>query len=335
MPGNLVIRLKGMGDIIHLIPALRVLRHNFPSEDFFFLCQKPFGQIVPSSLKINLIEVGKKPSTLETLRLIKFIRSKRFDRLFDFFGNPRTAIISLFSAIPWRAGFDYRVRKYAYHTVFRPPDSNKYLPELFREFLEFFKIEGPVKSPELQIEESAMLKASDFFLGKKTGKPLLGVNPHATYPSKAWPIKHFENFIRLWHDNTGERTIVFWGPGEQPAAQRLIESLSPALAFTHPPLALRELAAFISKLDVFLTTDSGPMNLAWAMGIPTVALFGPTTRRAVSPRGPNHLVLFHPNLSCLECHKEVCKDGRCMSEISPHWVLQRMTEKFPQWFSPK
>lgn len=326
MPGTLLIRLKGLGDIVHLLPSLQRLRATRPDEPLGFLCQKPFGAIVPASLGVQIFELRPGASFWETLALVRRVRRQRYDRLFDLFGNPRTALISLLSGIPFRAGFDYRIRRWAYHATFRPPDPNRHLMALFGEFLDHFGLRGPLDRPRL--EWSAADAAVAQAIVRERGRPLLGMNPHTTYPSKAWPLEHYRELAARWHAATGQPVLVFWGPGEEATARRLVADLGPERAFTHSALTIPQFVALLARLDLFVTADTGPMNIAWALDVPTVALFGPTTRRAVAPRGPRHLVLHHRSLDCLECHREVCPDGRCMRELSPDQVWDEIWAKY-------
>jgi len=332
MPGTLVIRLKGMGDIVHVIPALKILRENRPYESLGFLCMKPFGSLIPRNLGVEIFQIAPGAAFGETLSLLRKIRKRKFDRLIDFFCNPRTSLISILSGIPMRAGFDYRIRRWAYHKLFIPKDSNRHLSELFGEFLEFLGMGGKIEHPHLEISENDREWANEFVRKHDARFPLLGVNPHASYPSKAWPTEYFEAFIKAWNEATKKPALVFWGPGEYQKTARLLESIGERGCFTHPPLTLSQLIALISKTNLFLTADTGPMNIAWALKVPTVALFGPTTRRAVAPRGDRHLVLFNEELGCLQCHKEVCSDGKCMKSLTPDFVFRKTKEKYVEFF---
>ena len=327
MSGTLVIRLKGMGDIVHLLPSLEMLARRDWMRPISLLCQAPFGDIVPDDAGIDLIQIPAHASPRQMFELIRRIRKRHFDRLFDLFANPRTAIISFFSGIPRRAGFAYRGRQYAYHETWTPPDPNIHLATLFRDFFASFGIEGEIGHPRLALPEESATKAASFLSGSGLQKPLLGINAHATYPSKAWPECHFEELIRRWHRTTGRPALLFWGPGERPATDRLLAKLGPELAVTHPALSIRDFIALLARLDLFVTGDTGPMNLAWALNTPVVALFGPTTRRAVAPTGAQHVSLHHPTLACLQCHKETCADGRCMTELTPDLVWEAILGK--------
>ncbi len=329
MSGILIIRLKGLGDIVHLIPVLRMLRRQRPKETIGLLCQKPFGQIIPAELEIRLFELPNHAGFADTCRLLKDIRRCHFDMLFDLFANPRTAMISLLSGINERYGFDYRVRRHAYTRTFSPANPNRHLMYLFGEFFRHFGIEGELEFPDLVMPPDVCKKAALSIENGFTGlRPLLGINPHTTYPSKAWPEEYWAEIIRLWHSLTGRPVLVTWGPGEREAAEAIVASAGADKAFMHAPVRIDEFAALIASLDLFLTADTGPMNIAWAVNTPTVALFGPTTREAVMPRGEMHISLFDDSQSCLQCHQEVCSHKSCMWSMKPQWVLDKILQKY-------
>ncbi len=329
MSGTLIIRLKGLGDIVHLIPVLRLLRQQNPAENIGLLCQKPFGQIIPPELGIRIFELPNHAGVTDTFKLIREIRKQRYSRLFDLFANPRTAVISLFTGIKERFGFDYRIRRHAYTKTFAPQNPNKHLMYLFGDFFAHFGVAGQLTPPDLKfpasVQEKAMLAIKEGFSGRR---PLLGINPHTTYPSKAWPEEHWIEFINLWHGKTGNPALVTWGPGERRAAEKIVEKAGKEKAFIHEAVAIDEFAALLAGLDMFVTADTGPMNIAWAVNTPTVAIFGPTTREAVMPRGPQHVSLYDETLACLQCHQEVCAHKSCMWSIKPAQVIEKILQKY-------
>lgn len=329
MAGVLLIRLKGLGDIVHLLPVLRMLRVQRPDQTIGLLCQKPFGQIVPPELQIKIFELPAHASIVETFKLVRQIRDEGFTQLFDLFCNPRTAVISLLSGVKQRFGFDYRIRRHAYTKTFAPANPNKHLMHLFAEFFAYFGITGELGTPDLTYSSSVRQKAADAIPEKfRKVKPLLGINPHTTYPSKAWPEDYFIEFIKLWHAKTGAPTLVTWGPGERDAAAAIVAKAGAEKAFSHESVRIDEFAALLGMLDLFVTGDTGPMNISWAADTPTVALFGPTTREAVAPRGDQHLTLFDPTVDCLQCHQETCSHKTCMYSMKPDWVLEKICEKY-------
>lgn len=328
MAGILIIRLKGLGDIVHLIPSMRMLREKYPELPLALLCQKPFGQIIPPELDVKVFELPAHAGIIETFKLLKKIRREKFEYLFDLFANPRTAVISFLSGIKNRYGFDYRIRRNAYSKTFKPSDSNLHLMYLFGEFFAEFGFSGKLDHPRLVPSTEIKKVVRDQLRELKVERPLLGINPHTTYPSKAWPEEYYVQIIRLWFEKTGKRVLVTWGPGEVEAARRIIAEAGEEKAILQPRVKIMEFAALLGELDVFLTADTGPMNISWGVDAPTVAMFGPTTRKAVAPEGEKHLVLFNPEIECLQCHLEQCSHKSCLYSMSPEWVFEQIIKKY-------
>ncbi len=176
--------------------------------------------------------------------------------------------------------------------------------------------------------------------GKLSGlkRPILGINPAAAYGSaKRWLPERFAE-VGIWFiRDTGGSVVIFGGTNEVGISQE-IEFLVRRECGTlppHPPLSkggqeggscsvlnlagttsLRELIAMISECDVFLSNDSGPMHIAYAVGTPLVALFGSTSPDLTGPVGESNVVI-HPDIPCSPCFERTCKnnDMQCMYDI--------------------
>jgi 3-deoxy-D-manno-octulosonic-acid transferase/heptosyltransferase-1 len=89
---------------------------------------------------------------------------------------------------------------------------------------------------------------------------------------------------------------------------------------------LRELAALYKMASLLVTTDSGPMHLAAAVGTPVVALFGPTSPERTGPYGEGHIVI-RQGLPCSPCFRKTCDTLECMNTIGVDEVLQAVRER--------
>ena len=81
--------------------------------------------------------------------------------------------------------------------------------------------------------------------------------------------------------------------------------------------SISELTSLISKLDLFITCDSGPMHLAATFQVPTVTIFGPTKDSETSQWMNQNSVIVKKNLNCQPCMQRRCplKHHQCMSMI--------------------
>jgi heptosyltransferase-2 len=157
-------------------------------------------------------------------------------------------------------------------------------------------------------------------------KPILGINPGASYGSaKRW---YPEEFAKVAGELSSQYDIViFGGPGEKDIAMDIEKSLIEKGIDNYQSLAanttIPELIDHISKLDLFITGDSGPMHVAAAFQVPTVAIFGPTKDDETSQWMNDKSIIVKQNLDCQPCMKRTCplQHHDCMSLIKAVDVL--------------
>ena len=157
-------------------------------------------------------------------------------------------------------------------------------------------------------------------------KSLLGINPGASYGSaKRW---YPEEFAKVAGELSGQYDIViFGGPGEVNIAGDIERLLIEKGVGNYQNLAgnttIPELINNISNLDLFITGDSGPMHVAAAFQVPTVAIFGPTKDDETSQWMNDKSVIVKKNLDCQPCMKRTCplKHHNCMKLITSAKVI--------------
>ncbi|MDH1977055.1 glycosyltransferase family 9 protein [Aliarcobacter butzleri] len=158
------------------------------------------------------------------------------------------------------------------------------------------------------------------------GKPTLGINPGATYGSaKRWYPKEFAK-IAIEMSKKYD-IVIFGGPAETNIAKDIETELVSKGITNYQNLAgkttIPELIEKIAGLDLFITNDSGPMHIAAAYKVKTIAIFGPTkfteTNQWNNPNGE----IVTKNLDCAPCMKRVCplKHHNCMKDITAADVL--------------
>jgi heptosyltransferase-2 len=166
---------------------------------------------------------------------------------------------------------------------------------------------------------------------KKNNKSkVLGINPGASYGSaKRW---YPEEFAKVASKLSSQYDIViFGGPGEKDIAMDIEKSLIEEGVINYQNLAgnttIPELINRISTLDLFITGDSGPMHVAAAFQVPTVAIFGPTKDDETSQWMNDKSVIVKKNLECQPCMKRTCplQHHDCMNLIKAVDVLDSVT----------
>jgi len=175
------------------------------------------------------------------------------------------------------------------------------------------------------VPDSLKIYQKQMPLEKSTGKKV-GINPGATYGSaKRWYPEKFAEVVIALSDRYD--IMIFGGPNETDIAADIEEGLKKAGVANYTNLAgkttIPELIRKISELDLFITGDSGPMHVAAAFQIPTVALFGPTRDKETSqwknPKG----IIVKKEMACAPCMKRTCPlaHHECMKFIEAKDVL--------------
>ena len=120
-------------------PSIRLLRKSFPEAEVSFLTEAPADQVLRNSPFLDKIYLYPEVNTIkESISFVQNLREQQFDCVIDFFGNPRSALMTFFSGAPLRIGFDFRGRRWAYtnrvkistHLTYAAQDKTQLLAEL-------------------------------------------------------------------------------------------------------------------------------------------------------------------------------------------------------------
>ena len=156
--------------------------------------------------------------------------------------------------------------------------------------------------------------------------PTLGINPGGSYgDAKRWyAIEFAEVAAKLCNQYN---IIIFGDSREKDIASDIEKSLVKRGVTNYQNLAghtsISDLIDYISRLDLIITGDSGPMHIASYFQVPTVAIFGPTKAQMTSQWMNNKSIIVKKNLSCQPCMKRTCplKHHNCMKLIKSVDVL--------------
>jgi heptosyltransferase-1 len=142
------------------------------------------------------------------------------------------------------------------------------------------------------------------------------LNPGAGWGAKQWPAERYGQVARRLAED-GLKSLINFGPGEEPLV-RAVELASDGTAQSVTG-SLTELIALTRRARLFIGGDTGPMHLAAALGIPVVAIFGPTNPARNGPFGTRSIVLRSP--ASPTTHSRRAQPDPGMLEISSDEVV--------------
>ena len=290
-----------LGDAVMVTPAIENIVNFYKDVDIIFI-----GSFVS-------IEVLKNhPKAIKTLVLDKKYTSLykisrdlgNFDAFYSFRSSVRSNFFKLLISAKKKHQFDKN--KYQnYHQV-----------EKYNDFI----------NDSLLIDSTAGKLQIYGYNIAKSKKKILGINPGASYgTAKCWYPQEFAKVARKLSSEYD--IIIFGGPGETDIASDIEQVLIDCSVKNYKSLAgnttITELINQISNLDLFITGDSGPMHIAAAFQVPTVAIFGPTKDAETSQWMNDKSTIVKKNLDCQPCMKRKCplKHNNCMKLIKAGEVL--------------
>ena len=157
------------------------------------------------------------------------------------------------------------------------------------------------------------------------GKLVIGVNCARSWPVKEWSAAHWQALIDKIHAEYDAVVLQFgFTKGKDDEYERLCG--------THffPVLKSDELIALIAGCHLIVSTDSGPVHIAGAAGVPVVGLYGANAPQYRLPPDSPGTGLFS-QIPCIFCHHESPRghwqtgcpnDIRCMKELAPETVFE-------------
>ncbi|WP_319582427.1 lipopolysaccharide heptosyltransferase II [uncultured Pseudodesulfovibrio sp.] len=329
-----------LGDAVLTLPLLKALKDRYSDAEIHFFVRAGVQSVFEGQPEITQVRPfakrGKQKSLNAAVRLGWEIGREGFDLWISTHTSLRSALVAGATGIKRRIGYSHPwYNRLAYtETVDRRFNELAEIERLM-ELARPLGITGPAPKARLILPEESVLAAARFWETSAFDRPVLGLHPGSTWPTKCWPVQYFSDIVTK-ATAEGAHVLVFAGPGEEQVAAQVIDGAkADPLRVTNlaGQLSLPDLAAYLGRLDAYLTNDSGPMHLAWTQDVPLVALFGPTVEQlGFFPRGANSTVLQNDGLECRPCGlhgPKKCPKGhfKCMQELTTDRVWDALKVK--------
>ncbi len=315
----LVIKPGAIGDVLLSTPVIENLRLNFPYAEINYLTQSFCKDVLTDNPYLTRVLTYDLKKGDSSYCLIKNIHNQKYDLIIDLFCNPRTAIITLNSEAKFRVGFPFSWRRIAYNIKVKPRSSEVHNIEFNLDTLRALDLKIVANKPKFFMNAVHTEFADKFFTANNLeGGSVIGFNPSGTWETKVW---YPEKFIELGKKLSGNNKIlIFWGYEKERIEAENIRTAIGENALLIPEVNLKYMGALLKKCDLLVTNDTGPMHIAWSMGVNVAAIFGPTNSHLQGPLSENSVVIKNEALTCLGCNltkiSECPYEHKCMRDLS-------------------
>ena len=273
----LLIQLRRIGDVLMTTPAIRLLRKSYPDADLTFLTEFPSDQVLNENPNLQEILLYRKPESIaETISFFLNLRSRKFDCVIDFYGNPRGAFMTRFSGAPMRIGFDFRGRSFAYTHPVKISGKVSYSAADKAQLLRPLGISASDFSLDFSPKEKDQIFAENLFrkLNIEENDFVVSLSPVSRQHYKVWPADRFAQVADWLAEKYSAKILFLFGPGEKHFIKSVRASMKmPALPDYSVP-TLPETLSILQKVDLHLGNDNGIRHFAVAADTRSLGIFG-------------------------------------------------------------
>ncbi len=342
----LVLRLGAVGDVIRTLPAVKALKKHLPSSRIAWVVEEPSKTFLESQPEVDQVILfprrtwteGRKSlkrmwrALSEMGQFVKNLRKEKFDAVLDFHGILKSGMISFLSGSSTRVGFDRKASKegnFLFSNV-RVKLPEEKLSRYRRNFalLKGVGLEENSFEAGLYIPPDDRLYVDSFLerLGTPLNRPLIAIHPGTSLKTsyKRWMPERYSQLADRLVRELKAAVLFTWGPEELDAIENIRRQMDEPSILGPRTESLTQLGEVYRRCDLYIGGDTGPMHIASMVGIPVVAIYGPTDPVVNEPFGRHRKV--RSAVECSPCRNRSCKELICLETVNVDDVLKAAKE---------
>jgi heptosyltransferase-1 len=341
-PNILVIKLSAIGDVVHSLPFLEVLKDRFPLSKIDWVVEEDASGIIKDHPDIDqlivfprkgwikrIIKKGEYRSVgKEVAVFLKELKKKKYDIVVDLQGLFKSGILTFIARGRKKIALNGGREASSIFVNERVaiPDPNIHALERYLYIARYLGVTELDWNGQIPTDAADKRYVNHLLQEIGNDRTLVAVNPMAKWETKLWGLDRFACLADRIKEELGAVVIFTGSESDTKAIKTILSRMNTKALNLAGKSSLKELAYLYQKCSVVISTDTGPMHVAAAMTSPVViALFGPTSPFKTGPYGSKHRVI-RAGLECSPCFKKKCDDMLCMKEITVDMVFKAVKE---------
>jgi heptosyltransferase-2 len=323
----LAVRLDRLGDLVLTLPALDDLAVAYPNAHRVVMVPPAHAPLLRGRTTLHRVVVAEHDGDVSALALK--IAAVEPDLAIDFspIDDLRAARAMALARVPARVGLAGGGREVYFTKTTSPGHRSRPLTELNGLVVGAVGGTPSTDAPFIEIDRDSGIEAEGLLrqLGAPSGWPRIAIHPGGHYPSQRWPVERFADVAVALAARHSGKVVILGGPGDDEMV-RALHRFGAEHSVMVPPVDVASLASVLSRCDILIANNSGPLHLAGAIGMPTVSVMGPTDPVRFWPMGVEQTVLRRRELACSPCARGRCGPHDCLQGITVSEVLDAAQE---------
>lgn len=342
----LVVKLSSIGDVVHSLPFLEAIKAKFPNARIDWLVEEASLQILKGHPALDRIIVSHRKEWQKTffkgmrclsvlreaIKLLSEVRERRYDLVVDLQGLFKSGIMVGLSRGERKIGM---VGAREGGGLFLnekpvPVDYAQHAVDRYMEVAEYLGCNIASRKGEIPVFDADKVQIDKLFNSSGLeNRPVVAMNPIARWKTKLWYGESFASLADRLYEELSCRIIFTGSEQDRAVIEDIVGMMKKNPINLAGQTSLKELAYLYSTCNILVTTDTGPMHIAAAMGCRVIALFGPTDPLRTGPYDGGHKVI-KSEIECSPCFKKKCEHMTCMKQIQVEKcfeVIKEMLDK--------
>ena len=320
---------SAIGDTLFNTPVFRAFKQNFPNKKAVAVLDPRNYVLFKNDPNLDEIILYRN-KWRNFFQIAKILKNKKIDTIFILHSNePQATPLAVFS------GAKYIFKLPNLHNEFNKFHSNSPSDENLNEYvvqrrlnqLKFIGIDSSDTKMQIFFDDDDFTSVNEIFENSKKFK-FIGFQMGASVISRQWIFEYWGELAKMLLKHENIKIILTGSPGERKITDRLEQILgSDRVLNLAGNFNLRKSAALISKLDLFITPDTGPLHIAIATKTPTISLYGSSNHKEVYPNYDQEIHKFiQKPIICKLCEDRKCICQKGMRQIKPSEVYEKIKE---------
>ena len=333
----LIFNVNWLGDVLFSSATIRNIRRNFP--DGYIACVIPSRcyPILKDNPHLDEViifdEKDRHKGVMEKLNFVSLLKKKEFDAVFLLHRSLSRALICRLAGIKQRIGHYTKKRAFLLTKKIIPPQKDSvhridyYLDVIEKaglrvedRYLDFFFSPDDQEHVDNFFKKN-LIKQNDF---------VVAINPGGNWMPKRWPLKYWASLADKLISEIGARVIITGSISDLLLASQIKDAMSQVPLIACGVFNIKQLGALAKTVGLFISSDTGPLHIANAVGAKKIiAIFGPTAQTVTGPYPTTNVVVLQKDSGCrIPCYKVNCVNNRCMQMVTPDDVLAQAKQIF-------